>query len=240
MKRFPSNLCRPQGFHRVQIRYGGTNTVPPGTTLRNVAQCAGLNTPSNVSTTLPQDCPPPPQLPPPTPPIVSKPHPPNHHLPQPTNLQNEPHIPPCTTPQEQDNLLQGKVAPQTENKLMKLRKIFELKNNEDNPVDKKKTTLTRKAEDARKSNQQAQGDHLELNNSDKVVKFRQEYILRRGPGISPVSVDDCDHGGTDITTTVVQSLCSTSTVAKPSNVLHRQDSLKRLLLQPVSPQVTEH
>ena len=82
---------------------------------------------------------------------------------------------------------------------MKLRKIFELKNNEDNPVDKKKTTLTRKAEDARKSNQQAQGDHLELNNSDKVVKFRQENILQRGPGISEVSVDDCDHGGTDST-----------------------------------------
>ena len=42
-------MWEPHGKHRVQIRYGGTVSVPPGTTLYNMAQCAGLKTPTIVS-----------------------------------------------------------------------------------------------------------------------------------------------------------------------------------------------
>ena len=46
-------MWEPQGNHRVQIRYGGTVSVPPGTTLCNMAQCAGLKTPTIVIITPP-------------------------------------------------------------------------------------------------------------------------------------------------------------------------------------------
>ena len=51
LTRFPSNMWEPNGNHRVQIRYGGTASVPPGTTLHNMAHCAGLKTPKITNIT---------------------------------------------------------------------------------------------------------------------------------------------------------------------------------------------
>ena len=51
LTRFPSNMWEPNGNRRVQIRYGGTASVPPGTTLHNMALCAGLKTPKITSIT---------------------------------------------------------------------------------------------------------------------------------------------------------------------------------------------
>ena len=55
LTRFLSNMWEPHGNHRVQIRYGGTVSVPPGTTIYNMAQCAGLKTPkiANITPTTP-------------------------------------------------------------------------------------------------------------------------------------------------------------------------------------------
>ena len=44
-------MWEPNGNHRVQIRYGGTASVPPGTTLHNMAHCAGLKTPKITNIT---------------------------------------------------------------------------------------------------------------------------------------------------------------------------------------------
>ena len=62
----------------MQLRYGATNIVPPGTTLCNVAHCAGLKIPNNVITAEPT---PPltiPQVPQPAPTQQKQP-PPNHN-----------------------------------------------------------------------------------------------------------------------------------------------------------------
>ena len=130
MKRFPSNLCEPQGTQRVQLRHGGTNIVPPGTTLRNVALCAGLKTPSNVNTNQPQ----PPPTQPPTPLEPSAPTqassintdlPDYHQSPlPPTPLQQDGYKSTCRTAQEQEGLLRGKVVPQSESRLTRLRKYL--------------------------------------------------------------------------------------------------------------------
>ena len=223
MKRFPSNLCEPQGTHRVQLRYGGTNIVPPGTTLRNVALCAGLNTPSNVNTNQPQ--PPPPRPPTPAPaPTQSisnitdlQDYGYHHPPPPPTPLQQDVTKPTCRTAQEQhEGLLQGKVVPQPVNRLTKLRKIFELDSGEDNPIGKKTTFTMIRESGTEKKKMKTKGDSRKQDNSED-VKFSVEDNIRRRPGSLPASVDNCVSSGTD-NTTAVHSSCATPQIEKSKQI----------------------
>ena len=107
---------------------------------------------------------------------------------------------------------------------MKLRRIFEQKNCEDNQVDKKMTALTRISEDAIRSKQQRQ-DWTKVKMLSFVKKTRSSsgicwrlFPWRYG----------CYHGGTAI-----------AFHWKATNFQNRQDSLEMLLLQPISSLMTE-
>ena len=89
-----------------------------------------------------------------------------------------------------------------------------------------------------KKKMKTKGDSRKQDNSED-VKFSVEDNIRRRPGSLPASVDNCVSSGTD-NTTAVHSSCATPQIEKnPSKLLNRQDSLDKLLLQPISPPVTE-
>ena len=105
-----------------RLRHGGTNIVPAGTPLHNVAQCAGLKIPSNVITAAPA-----PHLsesPVPRATTMSSKQPPKHHQQQPPDS--------FVPPMELKNKLSRKVRPQKLNRLSELMKLFELTPDEDN------------------------------------------------------------------------------------------------------------
>ena len=117
------------------------------------------------------------------------------------------------------------------------RKIFELDSGEDNPIGKKTTFTMIRESGTEKKKMKTKGDSRKQDNSED-VKFSVEDNIRRRPGLLPASVDNCVCSGTE-NTTAVQSSCASSQIEKPSKVIDIQDSLERLLLQPISPPVTE-
>ena len=220
IKRFPSNLCKPQGWHRVKIRYGGTNIVPPGTTLRNVAHCAGLKIPNNVITAAPTPPLPQPQVPQ-IATIQSKQPPPNHNQHQPPD--------PIVPPREL-----GKpriVTPKKVSKLSELRKLFESKIEEDNPLSKKTALYTRKEDTVRKTTLQEdtqphlQYDQEVLTNSIFVSTYEVKFGMtddptRRRPDIFVTPCLDVPPGLPD-STTAVQETCTTPSNLTTSNFPRR-------------------
>ena len=109
-------MCNSQDLRRVKLRYGGTDNVPPGATLRNVALSAGLKIPVIVG-----------NVPPPT----------NHHTPTttPATSTSQTTVPPHVVPPEirsdsckdfkKEELLPGKVAALYKKKVGELLKLFE-------------------------------------------------------------------------------------------------------------------
>ena len=144
-----------------------------------------------------------------------------------TTHHHQPHLPPCNKMytnlfvEQHEGLLQGKVVPQTVNRLTKFMKILD--SGEDNPICKK-TTFTMSRESGTEKKMKTKGDNRKQDNCED-VKLSLEDIFRRRPGLLPASVDNCVSSRITENTTAVQSSCASSQIENPSKLIDRQYSL---------------
>ena len=146
------------------------------------------------------------------------------------------------------NKLPRKMTPQNVNRLSELRKIFELKTDEDNLPSMKTASITRKEVPPRKTTMPEDNqphlrcDQDRMNNNDVKfeVKFRKsDTVTARRPDAFVTPLFDVPPGSPDTSTTAVQEPCTTLRNENTSSFPRRQECLLYSAQKLILPVVVE-
>ena len=231
-------MCNSQDLRRVKLRYGGTDNVPPGATLRNVALSAGLKIPVIFD---------------------NAPLPTNHHTTTtptttPATSTSQTIVPPhvvqpemrsdCCNDMKKEELLSGKVAPLYEKKVGALLKLFEERTKPDEKTTKgrqppyldRKTSYNVNNTRKNKSDIQCDPVSTDENICDENFKFIVSDIRRQPLDVLTVLKNSEMHDlpADDITVEQLSCTASVKVTYLKENALSQRKGIE-LPLQPSSP-----